>query len=197
MASADRHRMKFAHKNATVRKDKMNSKIALRRTLTVLLTVLMTGCCSTKLINRANQTVTDTFSPIAVYRLPNGPLFALEGELHPADSTVNKGNVHTFLITSRTNLGAEPFPTDGRLALERIQKLPENQIARHSKLMAHLPLGFERVVDLLTNNVLIAGREHHPGRAYLLFLPLTLSVDVPMFPLRLVLTIITIPMMAC
>lgn len=163
-----------------------------RITLCCLLIVLITGCCTSSLVEHSNRKTVDTFSPVAVYQSANGDGFALEGSMQKgyADDPIlrNTGSnhelpLHSYLIVNQDFSMSEHFGTNGNHALAQIKRYSPD-IARHSKLERRLPLNFEKIAELPKNQLSIGIRERHRERALLVFLPFTVATDAAALPLQ-------------
>ena len=168
----------------------MKTKIVFYLTLVVALAMFTTGCCTSALIDRANDGhVEDTFNPSAIYQQTNHNNFALEGTrfinsnqyLTPSDAPSN----HGYLMISQKALVSAHLLTNLDLSIIDIKKLPI-ELTEHLPIKKKLPQDYQKNADLPTNSVTLIVKEGYTQKGQLIFLPFAVAIDVATSPIQAV-----------
>jgi hypothetical protein len=161
----------------------MKMKIVFQVTLAVALAMFASGCCTGQLLDTFKQRTADTFNPTAVYQTTNRETFALEGTRHNHPE-YSQPQIHAYLFIPQKNFASTNFQTGEKLSLTKIKELPP-KVTLHLKSKDKLPSNYAKVVDLPKNDINLEIKEHHPGRAVIIFIPFTFACDVVTFPFQL------------
>lgn len=168
----------------------MNIKIILHLVFAALLCTFGSGCCTYLLVDSAKYTTHDTFNPSAVYQTTNRHCFVLEGTRYNNSSEQGLSNSNfAFVIMPKAKLLPANLRTNNTLSIEDIQTLPPNY-TKGLKTKATLPANYEKIATLSTNSTYITIKDHHPKRAYYLFVPLTVAADIVTAPIQIAVIIV-------
>jgi hypothetical protein len=154
----------------------MKTKIAVHFGSLIVLIGLATGCCTSAVMKDFHRTTVDNFNPSSAYESTNSDGFALMSNRHDPPFAI---------IPESELLSHKIYLTNTNLLLEQIRRLPP-ELTKQVSLRQKLPANFEKVANLPRNNIYLDVREHHLGRAVIIFAPFALAVDILTAPIQLV-----------
>ena len=168
----------------------MKLKIVYSLLVAAVLCVFGSGCCTYLLVDSAKYTTHDTFNPSAVYQTTNRHSFALEGTRYNNSSEEGLSNSNlAFVILTKAKLLPANLRTNATLSIDDIQTLPPGY-TKGLKTKAALPANYEKIATLSTNSTYITIKDHHPKRAYYLFVPLTVTADIVTAPIQIAVIVV-------
>jgi hypothetical protein len=165
----------------------------------VFLAELLSGCCTSRLIDYSHKTKHDSFVPIALYQSADDHRLALEGTVHkavPGESAWHTNPRENQLVRNQFCLmAADSSLLDLPKAGHEHEWLSMNstyihKLSANAELQSSLASAYHKVTDLPqppSGSFTVPGTVHPSRRAAIAAIPLTVVADAATLPFQLIL----------